>query len=41
MYIGYFEDRTKLKFSCIKDIDAVRELSDVKRTLKNSVKWNG
>ena len=39
MYIGYLNDRKELGFSCIKDTDAVKELSDFKNTLKNPVTW--
>ena len=39
MYIGYLNDRKELGFSCIKDTDAVKELSDFKSTLKNPVSW--
>ena len=37
MYIGYLNDRKELGFSCIKDTDAVKKLSDFKNTLKNPV----
>ena len=39
MYIGYLNDRKELSFSCIKDTNAVKELSDFKNTLKNPVTW--
>lgn len=39
MYIGYLNDRKELGFSCIKDTDTVKELSDFKNTLKNPVTW--
>ena len=39
MYIGYLDDRKKLGFSCIKDINAIKELSNLKSTLKNRVSW--
>jgi hypothetical protein len=39
MYIGYLRDRQELGFSCIKDIHAVKQLSDFKSTLKNPVTW--
>ena len=34
MYIGYLNDRKELEFSCIKDINAIKQF---KSTLKNSV----
>lgn len=39
MYINYINDRQELKFSCIKDIDAIKQLSNLKRSLKNPVSW--
>ena len=39
MYIGYLNDRKELGFSCIKDINAIKELSNLKSTLKNRVSW--
>ncbi len=32
MYIGYLNDRKELGFSCIKDIDAIKQLSNFKST---------
>jgi hypothetical protein len=37
--IGYLNDRKELGFSCIKDINAIKQLSYLKGTLKNSVTW--
>jgi len=37
MYISYLNDRQELGFSCIKDIYAVKQLSDFKSILKNPV----
>ena len=39
MYINYINDRQELGFSCIKDIDAIKQLSNLKSTLKNPVSW--
>lgn len=39
MYIGYLNDRKELGFSCIKDINAIKQLSYLKGTLKNPVSW--
>jgi hypothetical protein len=39
MHINYINDRQELGFSCIKDIDAIKQLSDFKNTLKNPVTW--
>jgi len=39
MYIGYLNDRKELGFSCIKDINAIKQLSYLKGTLKNPVTW--
>jgi hypothetical protein len=39
MHIGYFNDRQELGFSCSKDIDAVKQLSDLKNILKNPAIW--
>jgi hypothetical protein len=39
MYINYINDRQELGFNCIKDIDAIKQLSDFKNTLKNPVTW--
>ena len=35
MYIGFLNDRKKLEFSCIKDINTINQLSHLKSTLKN------
>jgi len=37
MYINYINDRKELGFSCTKDVNAIRQLSNFKRTLKNPV----
>ena len=37
MYIGYLNDRKELGFSCIKDIDATKQLFNLKKFLKNPV----
>ena len=39
MYINYINNRQNLEFSCIKDINTIKQLSDFKSTLKNSVTW--
>ena len=39
MYINSINDRQELGFSCIKDIDAIKQLSNLKSTLKNPVSW--
>jgi len=39
MYIGYLNDRKELGFSCIEDINAIKQLSNLKSTLKNPVTW--
>jgi len=39
MYIGFLNDRKELGFSCIKDINAIKQLSYLKGTLKNPVTW--
>ena len=39
MYINYINDRQELGFSCIKDINAIKQLSNLKSTLKNPVSW--
>ena len=39
MYINYINDRQELGFSCIKDIDAIKQLSNLKSTLRNPVIW--
>ena len=39
MYINYINDRQELGFSCIKDIDGIKQLSNLKSTLKNPVSW--
>jgi hypothetical protein len=39
MYIGYLNDRKELGFSCIKDIGGIKQLSNLKSTLKNPVSW--
>ena len=39
MYINFVNDRQDLGFSCIKDINAIKQLSDFKKTLKNPVTW--
>nr|YP_010448043.1 hypothetical protein NRL27_pgp008 [Nitzschia dubiiformis]UTQ75524.1 hypothetical protein [Nitzschia dubiiformis] len=39
MYIGYLNDRKELGFSCIKDINAIKQLSNLKSTLKNPLTW--
>ena len=39
MYIGYLNDRKELGFSCIKDSNAIKQLSNLKSTLKNPVTW--
>ena len=37
MYVGYFIDRQELRFKCLKDIHAVKQLSNFKNTFKNRV----
>ena len=39
MYLSYLNDRKELGFSCIKDIDGIKQLSKLKSTLKNPVSW--
>jgi hypothetical protein len=39
MYINYINDRQELGFSCIKDIGGIKQLSNLKSTLKNPVSW--
>ena len=39
MYIGYLNDRKELGFSCIEDINAIKQLFNLKSTLKNPVTW--
>ena len=39
MYVNFVIDRQNLGFSCIKDLNTIKQLSDFKSTLKNSVTW--
>ena len=39
MYVNFVNDRKNSWFICIKDINAIKQLSDFKSTLKNSVTW--
>jgi len=36
MYVNYINNKQQLEFSCIKDINAIKQL---KSTLKNPVTW--
>jgi hypothetical protein len=36
MYIGYLDDRKKLGFSCIKDVRAAKQISDLKNFIKRT-----
>jgi hypothetical protein len=36
MYVGYLQDRKKLGFSCIKDVRAAKQISNLKNFIKRT-----
>lgn len=39
MHIDYLNDRKELGFNCIKDMDGIKQLSNLKSIFKNPVSW--